>query len=92
MSLFIQWPLLTVVPGLIFLGLYRTSGKRWPAIAGVLWLVYGVYELGMQQRWLCTGECNIRVDLLLIYPLLAVVSLAGLVSAARRRPDRTPAP
>jgi len=28
----------------------------------------------MRLRWLCTGECNIRVDLLLIYPVLLVIS------------------
>jgi hypothetical protein len=31
----------------------------------------------MQRRWLCSGECNIRVDLLIIYPVL----LLGLVAA-----------
>ena len=24
----------------------------------------------MKRRWLCSGECNIRVDLLVIYPAL----------------------
>jgi hypothetical protein len=37
----------------------------------------------MRLRWLCTGECNIRVDLLLIYPVLALLSVIGIVSAAR---------
>ena len=37
----------------------------------------------MQRRWLCSGECNIRVDLLLIYRLLAAISIAGIVAAAR---------
>jgi len=32
----------------------------------------------MQERILCSGECNIRIDLLVIYPVLAVASLIGL--------------
>jgi hypothetical protein len=84
-TLFIQWPLLAAVPGLLLLALYWSRGGRWTAYAGILWLGYAVYELGMRLRWLCTGECNIRVDLLLIYPLLAALSVAGIVSAIRRR-------
>jgi len=33
----------------------------------------------MQIRVLCSGECNIRVDLLLIYPVLLALTLASLV-------------
>ena len=84
MNLLIQWPLLAAAPGLLFLGLYRSLRRRWILYAGVAWLLYALYELGMRWRWLCTGECNIRVDLLLIYPALAMVSLAAIVAAARR--------
>jgi hypothetical protein len=52
-----------------------------------MWLLYAVYETGMQQRWLCSGECNIRVDLLLIYPLLILGLIAagvGLLRAPKR--------
>jgi hypothetical protein len=82
-SLFIEWPLLALVPGLIFLSLYWTVRRLWVAYAGVAWLAYAGYELGMRLRWLCSGECNIRVDLLLIYPVLALLSVAAIISAAR---------
>jgi hypothetical protein len=36
---------------------------------------------------LCSGECNIRVDLLLIYPILLVLSIWTLVSTFRRKRD-----
>jgi hypothetical protein len=39
----------------------------------------------MKLRLLCPGECNIRVDLLLIYTLLAALSLASLVVFAVNR-------
>ncbi len=44
-------------------------------IAGLLWVAYSIYEFLMYMRILCTGECNIRIDLLVIYPLLIVASL-----------------
>jgi hypothetical protein len=84
MSLFIQWPLLAAMPGLLFLGLYRLLRRRWTMYASIAWLLYALYEVGMHWRLLCTGECNIRVDLLLIYPALAMVSLIGVVAATRR--------
>jgi len=54
-------------------------------VAAIAWLVYAVYETAMARRIFCSGECNIRVDLLLIYPLLIVLSLAAVVAAFRRR-------
>jgi hypothetical protein len=33
----------------------------------------------MKLRVLCSGECNIRVDLLVLYPALFLVSLAAIV-------------
>jgi hypothetical protein len=38
------------------------------------------------MRVLCTGDCNIRVDLLLFYPILLVVMLVALWRSWRRRP------
>jgi hypothetical protein len=89
-SLFIRWPLLAFVPGLLFLGLYLLSRRRVTRLAVLAWMVYGLYEMGMQRRWLCSGECNIRVDLLLIYPVLAVVSLLGLIGFLRGRSGHEP--
>jgi len=83
MILFIQWPLLAVVPALVLLGLYRISRRRLTLWAAGAWLAYVPYELAMRWRWLCTGECNIRVDLLLIYPALALLTLMGIVAAWR---------
>ena len=85
MSLFIRWPLLAVVPALVLLGLYRLSRRRPTLYAAVAWLLYVPYELAMRWRWLCSGECNIRVDLLLIYPVLVLLSLIGIIAASRRK-------
>jgi hypothetical protein len=84
-SLFIEWPLLAIVPSVVFLAAYGATRRRLTAAAGLAWLLYAAYEMAMRLRWLCTGECNIRVDLLLIYPLLAFLSVVAIVSAIRRR-------
>ena len=86
MAIFIQYPWLAALVGLALLGLGR--GRRAAAVAGVVWLLYAVYETGMKQRWLCSGECNIRVDLLLVYPLLLVLTVIGVVSLLRTRRGR----
>jgi hypothetical protein len=82
-SLFIEWPQLAVVPALMLLGFYRHSRRRLTLYAAVVWLLYAPYELAMRWRWLCSGECNIRVDLLLIYPVLILLTLLGIVAASR---------
>jgi len=38
----------------------------------------------MKLRILCSGECNIRVDLLLFYPTLALMSLFAVVAYVKR--------
>jgi hypothetical protein len=54
-------------------------------VAAGAWLTYFLYEEGMRRRILCSGECNIRVDLLLIYPILLVISVVAMAAALRRR-------
>ncbi len=78
MAIFIEYPILAAALGLVLFGLGRRSRRRVVVRVGLVWLLYAVYEFGNQQRWWCSGECNIRVDLLVIYPVL----LLGLVAAA----------
>ena len=85
MTIFVEYPLLAGAIGIVLLGLGRRAHRRVAVGAGLVWLLYGLYEIGMQQRWLCTGECNIRIDLLLIYPVLLVGLVAALVSLLRAR-------
>jgi formate hydrogenlyase subunit 3/multisubunit Na+/H+ antiporter MnhD subunit len=89
MAFFIEYPLIAAMIGLLLLGLGRATRRRTAVAMGVLWLLYAVYETGMHERWLCRGECNIRIDLLAIYPVLLVGSLAAAVSLLRgpRRPQ-----
>jgi hypothetical protein len=67
----------------MLLGLHRLSRRGLTLYAAGAWGLYALYELAMHWRWLCSGECNIRVDLLLIYPALALLTLVGIVAAFR---------
>lgn len=85
MSLFIEHPLLAVVLGMLFLLGFWASRRPTVMLAALAWLAYASYELAMHFRWLCTGECNIRIDLLLIYPILLVLSGVAAAALARWR-------
>jgi hypothetical protein len=82
MSIFIEYPLLAVLPSIAFLALSRVSRRPFVVVVALAWLLYGVYEYAMHERILCSGECNIRVDLLAIYPALVIASIAALAVAA----------
>ena len=85
MGIFIQYPSLAALIGVFLVGLGRWRGRRTAMVVGVIWLLYAAYETAMRLRWLCSGECNIRVDLLLIYPLLLAATVVGIVSLLRVR-------
>lgn len=86
--LFIRYPVLGLLIGVAFFALYRVSRRTVVMATSILWLLYGVYEYGMKFRLLCTGECNIRIDLLAIYPALLLCSLAALaVGLAGKKSD-----
>ncbi|WP_144289930.1 hypothetical protein [Ideonella sp. A 288] len=68
---------------------WRASGRRGFAVLALCWAAYAGYETLMFRRVLCSGECNIRVDLLLIYPALLGSTLwLGLSTALRARRRR----
>ena len=80
---FIEQPWLAFIPALVFLAasghlrmLGRGAKATWigtVAAAGI-WGAYGVYE------WCMPPDANIRVDLLIIAPILWIVSAIGIVS------------
>jgi hypothetical protein len=56
--------------------------RRAGALLASIWLVYAGYEYLMVKRVLFNGECNIRVDLLLIAPVLVFGTPAVLAALA----------
>lgn len=59
---------------------------RCPAmvVAGGLWSVYAVYEALVANGVLCDEKCNIRVDLLLLIPILFGMTLYGVLMYRRQ--------
>ena len=82
MRLFVARPYLALVPGLAFaLGFRALRGRRgaWLLLsAAILWALYAAYETYMLQ-WSKTVVAPIRVDLLLLTPILYAAVVAGLV-------------
>jgi hypothetical protein len=85
LGVFIGWPFLALVPAAFFAALYLRCRRPIILIAMLAWLAYFPYEQAMKLRILCSGECNIRVDLLLFYPLLMFVSVMALVAYFKGR-------
>jgi len=85
MAILIEYPWLALAPAALFFWLHSVFKARLILVTAIAWLAYVPYEYGMKLRLLCSGECNIRVDLLLIYALLAGLSLASLVVFAVNR-------
>jgi hypothetical protein len=56
----------------------------WPAGTAVLWLAYAAYELRM-RAWERTVTAPIRVDLLVVWPVLAIATLASAIAWLRGR-------
>jgi Flp pilus assembly pilin Flp len=83
MAIFIEYPLLAGVVGVALVGAGRRTHRRAAVAVGVVWLLYAFYEFGMKQRWLCSGECNIRLDLFVIYPALLIGLVVAGVSLLR---------
>jgi hypothetical protein len=82
---FIQWPLAALAPAAVFAWLGYSKKALFCGVVAGLWALYAVYELMMKLRILCSGECNIRVDLLLIVPLLWICSIVAFVQAVRKK-------
>lgn len=49
-------------------------------VAAILWLLYAVYESLIAARVLCEADCNIRVDLALFIPILALATFCAYQS------------
>jgi hypothetical protein len=74
------YPFAAFLVSVVFAVLYALQRNTVHGIAAAVWAVYGCYEYLMYARILCSGECNIRVDLLVIYPALLIVSVLSVVS------------
>src|SRR3989304_8310599 len=92
-ALMVGYPLLALVAAGSFLGFYFWLRKREESpnlkkaffrvlLGGLVWLVFAIYEYRM-YLWSKTVVAPIRVDLLLITPILYLFTLAGILSRWR---------
>ena len=88
-SLFVGKPLHILAVGAVFLAGHLAlrltalgAGRqpRWLLFAAIAWAVYAAWEWLVQVR---TPEANIRVDLMVIWPVLALLSAWALLRAFR---------
>ncbi len=77
-------PSYALVPALGFLCAWYLVRSRLVLGVAAVWSLYAAYEQLMKARVLCSGECNIRIDLLAIYPALLILSAAGLIAIVVR--------
>lgn len=78
-NIFIPHPYLALLPAIVFGFLYFKSKSKTVLATTVLWVIYAIYEELHLLRIVCSGECNIRIDLFLFYPVLIVVSIIALI-------------
>ncbi len=58
-------------------------------VAAILWLLYAIYEFQIASGVLCDPQCNIRVDLILAWPLLAIATLYASNTPGQRSVVKT---
>jgi len=87
LSIFVEFPWLALLPAILLGAMGYRYHRALARIAAMAWLLYAAYEMAMRLKFLCPGECDIRVDLLLIYPILLALTVAAVLDtglAARR--------
>lgn len=72
-------PLLGFIPAILFLIFYLIRKSRFTLFTSLSWVVYSFYEYLVQTGVLCSGECNIRFDILLFHPILLLLSILAIL-------------
>ena len=85
LAILIDYPILALTPAVVFAYCYYASKAPITLVTAACWVAYAIYEYGMSARLFCTGECNIRVDLLLLYPVLVGLSLMSVTAFIMNR-------
>jgi len=85
-----------IIPAVIFAGLYIKKRNRISKLGQIItiavtlvWTIYGIYETGM-YFWMKKVIAPIRVDLLLIAPILYLVTIVGIITLIKTNIERLP--
>jgi fatty acid desaturase len=83
------FPGAALLPGTVFTILYFKRTEKMTKLARVTvifaaltWIVYGIYETSM-YFWMKTVIAPIRVDLLLIVPMLYLITIIGTIASCK---------
>jgi hypothetical protein len=79
-TLLIDHPWLALLVATALALVWRSCRSRTALVAAVLWLAYTGWEITVSEDRL---DANIRIDLLVIYPLLAVLTVLAVWSGWR---------
>ena len=79
LPVFVEYPVLAAIPGIIFVALHHFRRRVVILCTAILWLLYMLYESSIKFGFVCPEGCNIRVDLLLIFPILLFMSVIATV-------------
>ena len=71
-------PVLILLPILALAALSLWSGSKTGWVVTGLWVVYLLYELGVQQEMLC-DDCVRRSEMYVVYPLLGLATAVAAV-------------
>lgn len=82
-----DYPLLALLPAACFFMLGYMSQRTVVWAAGWAWAAFAAYGVLLQKGVLCASGCESRIDLLLIYPFLLVISVVAALSALRGRKE-----
>jgi hypothetical protein len=85
MRLLIEHPVLALLPAAVLLALGWWSRSRLTLLAAGLWPAYLIWELIVSED---RPDANIRIDLLVIYPVLVVMTAVGVWTGRRARGTR----
>jgi hypothetical protein len=75
-----EHPWIGIAIGIVFAVLGYTRDRPSAVIAALLWVAYAVFEYKMRSQ--CSGGRCIRIDLLLILPVLFIASIWALIAVA----------
>ena len=64
----------------VHVAMYLRFHRPLSLVAGMAWVLYGIYEGALQGGLICSQGCNIRIDLLLIFPVLALLSFVAALA------------
>ncbi len=84
LAILILHPYIALLPTIIFGLVYLKLHKKLIGITTIIWLLYFIYETLNLLRITCSGDCGIRADLLLIYPLLSILTMIAIVQSVKK--------